>query len=65
MQIKLVVDEHEIPLGWDALESLVSSLPDEDESLADLFHKLSQSNIAGVRRAEPKRRSSRRRRLQS
>src|ERR1017187_4386889 len=51
MQIKLMVDEREVQLGWEALESLVSNLPDEDESLADLFHKLSQSNIAGVRRS--------------
>ena len=51
MQIKLMVDEREIQLGWEALESLVNNLPDEDETLADLFHKLSQSNIAGVRRA--------------
>jgi hypothetical protein len=51
MQIRLMVDEREIQLGWEALESLVNNLPDEDESLADLFHKLSQSNIAGVRRA--------------
>lgn len=39
MQIKLTVDEREVQLGWEALESLVSNLPDEDESLADLFHK--------------------------
>ena len=51
MQIKLMVDEREIQLRWEALESLVNNLPDEDESLADLYHKLSQSNIAGVRRA--------------
>jgi hypothetical protein len=51
MQIKLMVDEHEIQLGCEAIESLVGNLPDDDESLADLFHKLAQSNIAGVRAA--------------
>jgi hypothetical protein len=51
MQIKLMVDEHEIQLGCEVLESLVGNLPDEDESLADLFHRLAQSNIAGVRAA--------------
>ena len=38
MQIKLMVGEREVQLGWEALESLVNNLPDEDESLADLFH---------------------------
>jgi hypothetical protein len=51
MRIKLMVDEREVQLGWEALESLVGNLPDEDESLVDLFHELSRSNIAGVRRA--------------
>jgi hypothetical protein len=51
MQIKLKILEHEVQLGWEALESLVGSLPDDDESLAGLFHELAQSNIAAVRRA--------------
>ena len=51
MQIKLSILEHEVQLGWEALESLVGNLPDEDESLADLFHGLAQSNIAAVRAA--------------
>ena len=51
MQIKLAVDEHEIQLGWEALGSLIGNFPDEDESLADLFHDLAQSNIAAVRAA--------------
>jgi hypothetical protein len=51
MQVMLVVDEHEIQLGWEALGSLIRSLPNEDESLADLFHELAQSNIATVRAA--------------
>jgi hypothetical protein len=55
MQIKLMVDEYEVQLGCE-LESLVGSLPDEDESLADLFHKLAQSNIAGVRAAVARKR---------
>ena len=49
MQIKFMVDEREIQLGCEALESLVGNLPDEDESLGELFHELAQSNIAGVR----------------
>ena len=51
MQVKLSILEHEVQLGWEALESLVGSLPDEDESLADLFHELAQSNVAAVRAA--------------
>ena len=51
MQIKLIVDEHEVELGYEVLESLVRGLPDEDESLAEVFNKLAQSNIAGVRAA--------------
>jgi len=51
MQIKLMVDEHEAQLGCEGLESLVCSLPDWDESFAKVFHKLAQSNIAGVRAA--------------
>src|ERR1019366_5055930 len=50
------VDELEVQLGCEVLESLVGSLPDEDESLADLFHKLAQSNIAGVRAAVARKR---------
>ena len=49
MQIKFMVDEREIQLGCAVLEALVGNLPDEDESLTDLFHELAQSNIAGVR----------------
>src|ERR1017187_1390504 len=49
MQIKFMVDEHEIQLGCEALESLVGNLPDEDESLGELFHELAQSKIAGLR----------------
>jgi len=51
MQIKLSILEHEVQLGWEALESLVRDLPNDDESLADLFHGLAQSNIAAVRAA--------------
>ncbi len=51
MQIKLVVGEREVHLGWDVVESLVGSLPDEDESLVDLFHDLAQSDVAAVREA--------------
>src|ERR1035437_6094710 len=51
MQIKLMFDEREVQLGCEVLESLVGNLPDEDESLGELFHELAQSNIAGVRRA--------------
>lgn len=51
MQIKLVVDEREVQLGWETLESLVSNLADEDKSLADLFADLAQSSVAGVRAA--------------
>lgn len=50
MQIKLSILEHEVQLGWEALESLIGNLPDDDESLADLFHELAQSNVAAVRR---------------
>lgn len=56
MQIKLMVDEHEVQLGCEVLESLVGNLPDEDESLAELFHELAQSNIAGVREAVARKR---------
>ena len=49
MRIKLMFDEREVQLGCEVLESLVGNLPDEDESLTDLFHELAQSNIAGVR----------------
>jgi len=56
MQIKLMVDEHEVQLGCEALESLVCNLGDEDEPSADLFHKLAQSNIAGVRAAVARKR---------
>jgi hypothetical protein len=51
MQIKLSILEHEVQLGWEALESLVRDLPNDDESLADLFHGLAQSNTAAVRAA--------------
>lgn len=51
MQAKFVVGEREIPLGCEALESLVGNLPDEDESLVDLFHELARSDMAGVRAA--------------
>ena len=51
MQITLALNEHEIQLGWEALGKLVDSLPDDDESLAGLFHELAQSNIAAVRAA--------------
>ena len=51
MQIKLSILEHEVQLGWEALESLVRDFPNDDESLADLFHGLAQSNIAAVRAA--------------
>jgi hypothetical protein len=56
MQVKLIVDEHEVQLGCGALELLVCSLPDEDESLADLYQRLAQSNIAGVREAVARKR---------
>lgn len=51
MQIKLVVGQREVQLGWEVVESLIGSLPDEDESLADLFHDLAQSDVAAVREA--------------
>jgi hypothetical protein len=51
MRIKLVVDEHEVELGSQGLDLLVGNLPDADESLADLYHTLAQSNIAAVREA--------------
>jgi hypothetical protein len=51
MQIKLMVDELEVQLGYETLESLVGDLRREDESKVDLFHKLAQSNMAGVRAA--------------
>jgi hypothetical protein len=49
MQVRLKILEHEVQLGWEALESLVDRLPDDDESLAGLLHELAQSNIAAVR----------------
>jgi len=49
--IKLVVDEHEVELSWEVLESLVSNLPDDNESFAGLLHCLAQSKIATVREA--------------
>ena len=51
MQIKLVVDAREVELAWETVEALVGSLPDEDESLADLLHALAQSSVATVRAA--------------
>ncbi len=52
-----MVGEREVQLGCEGLESLVGSLPDEDESLAELFHELAQSNIAGVRAAVARKRA--------
>jgi hypothetical protein len=50
LQIKLVVDEHEVQLGWDAIENLIRDLPD-DESLAGVFHTLAGCTVAAVREA--------------
>jgi hypothetical protein len=51
MQIKLTADGHEIQLGARALAWLIGNLPDDDESLAGLFHELAQSHIGAVRAA--------------
>jgi len=51
MQVRFTILEHEVHLGWEALESVVGNLPDDDESLAGLLHELAQSNIAAVRSA--------------
>lgn len=51
LEIKLVVGEREVQLGWEAVESLIGSLPDEDKSLADLLHDLAQSDAASIRAA--------------
>jgi len=51
VQIKLMFDEREVPIGCEALASLVESLPDEDESLIDLFDALARSSAAVVRAA--------------
>jgi len=51
MQIRVAVDGHEIQLGASALAALIGSLPDDDESLAEVFHELAQSSIAAVRAA--------------
>jgi hypothetical protein len=51
VEIKLVVGEREVQLGWEAVESLIGNLPDEDKSLADLFHDLAQSEAAPIRAA--------------
>lgn len=50
-QIKLVIDEHDVQLGWDAVENLIRDLPDDDESLADVFHALAGCTVAAVREA--------------
>lgn len=50
MQVKLVVDSHEVELGWEALESLIGNLPD-DELLSGLFGTLAQSKTPAVRQA--------------
>jgi hypothetical protein len=49
LQIKLVVDEHEVQLGWDTMERLVANLPDDNESLAGVFHTLAGCAVAAVR----------------
>jgi hypothetical protein len=51
MQVKLVVGEREVQLGWEAVRSIIQELPGEDEALAGLFDDLAQSEVAAIREA--------------
>jgi hypothetical protein len=51
MQIKLVVNEREVQLSWELVQSVLANVSRDDDSFADVLNELAQSSVASVRRA--------------